>query len=179
MKASKGCFGAKAALYLGHVVSANGVHTDAAKIESVKKIATHQNVRQIRSFVGLAEYYRKFVHSFSILAYPLVELTKKGKRFCWTEVHDITFSALKAILCSSPVLAITILDKTKASAVEKERFFSAKQMIKNDLAFRHRNPSGNPGQKFRTDPPTRLGRVCAQRDYHCIPLLYVTSGSFP
>ena len=78
VKASKCCFGAKTVRYLGHVVSAEGVHTDLAKIESVKRIATSQNVAQVRSFLGLAGYYRKFIHNFATLAYLLVELTKKG-----------------------------------------------------------------------------------------------------
>ena len=82
VKASKCCFGAKAVLYLGHVVSADGVHTDPVKIESVKKIATPQNVAKLRYFLGLAGYHRKFIHNFATLTYPLVELTKKGKPFC-------------------------------------------------------------------------------------------------
>ena len=111
MKASKCRFGAKTVRYLGHVVSAEGVHTDPAKIESVKRIATPQNVAQVRSFLGLAGYYRKFIHNFATLTYPLVELTKKGKPFCWTEVHDTAFSALKASLCATPVLAFPILNR--------------------------------------------------------------------
>ena len=111
VKASKCRFGAKTVRYLGHVVSAEGVHTDPAKIESVKRIATPQNVAQVRSFLGLAGYYRKFIHNFATLTYPLVELTKKGKPFCWTEVHDTAFSALKASLCATPVLAFPILDR--------------------------------------------------------------------
>ena len=111
VKASKCCFGAKTVRYLGHVVSAEGVHTDPAKIESVKRIVTPQNVAQVRSFLGLAGYYRKFIHNFATLTYPLVELTKKGRPFCWTEVHDIAFSTLKSGLCSSPVLAFPVLDR--------------------------------------------------------------------
>lgn len=111
MKASKCHFGAKNVRYLGHVVSAEGVHTDPAKIESVKRIATPQNVAQVRSFLGLAGYYRKFIHNFATLTYPLVELTKKGKSFCWTKVHDTAFSTLKANLCSTPVLAFPVLDR--------------------------------------------------------------------
>ena len=111
VKASKCHFGAKNVRYLGHVVSAEGVHTDPAKIESVKRIATPQNVAQVRSFLGLAGYYRKFIHNFATLTYPLVELTKKGKPFCWTKVHDTAFSTLKANLCSTPVLAFPVLDR--------------------------------------------------------------------
>ena len=81
VKASKCHFGAKNVRYLGHVVSAEGVHTDPAKIESVKRIATPQNVAQVRSFLGLAGHYRKFIHNFATLTYPLVELTKRVSRF--------------------------------------------------------------------------------------------------
>ena len=111
LKASKCCFGAKTVRYLRHIVSAEGVHTDPMKIESVKRIATPQNVTQVRSFLSLAGYYRKFIRNFATLTYPLVELTKKGRPFCWTEVHDIAFSTLKSSLCSSPVVACPILDR--------------------------------------------------------------------
>ena len=111
VKASKCHFGAKNVRYLGHIVSAEGVHTNPAKIESVKRIATPQNVAQVRSFLGLAGYYLKFIHNFATLTYPLVELTKKGKLFCWTKVHDTAFSTLKVSLCSTPVLAFPVLDR--------------------------------------------------------------------
>jgi len=81
VKSSKCRFGANNIRYLGHIVSAEGVHTDPAKIESVKRIVTPQNLAQVRSFLGLTSYYHKFIHNFATLTCPLVELTKNVSHF--------------------------------------------------------------------------------------------------
>ncbi|KAL5574062.1 hypothetical protein UlMin_023659 [Ulmus minor] len=77
--------------FLGHVVSKDGVSVDPAKIEAVSKWSAPTNVTEIRSFLGLAGYYRRFVEGFSSLAAPLTALTKKGKKYEWTEKCEESF----------------------------------------------------------------------------------------
>ncbi|KAL5563423.1 hypothetical protein UlMin_033170 [Ulmus minor] len=70
--------------FLGHVVSKEGVSVDPAKVEAVSKWAAPTSVTEIRSFLGLAGYYRRFVEGFSKIAAPLTALTHKGKKYEWT-----------------------------------------------------------------------------------------------
>ena len=92
--------------FLGHVISKEGVMVDPAKIEAVSKWKRPTNASEIRSFLGLAGYYRKFVENFSKLAMPLTTLTRKGKRFEWTEDCEKSFQELKMRLTSAPILTI-------------------------------------------------------------------------
>lgn len=86
--------------YLGHIISAKGVEADPAKVEAVPK-----NQTEVKSFVGLASYYKRFVQGFAEIAHPLNQLTEKGRRFKWTEDCQSAFERLKLGLMSAPILA--------------------------------------------------------------------------
>ena len=92
--------------FLGHVVSREGIAVDPVKIEAVSKWAAPTNVTEIRSFLGLAGYYRRFVEGFSRLAAPLTALTRKGKKFEWSEKCAKSFQELKDRLTSAPILTL-------------------------------------------------------------------------
>jgi hypothetical protein len=94
------------AKFLGHVVSQAGIHTDPVKVESVETWPRPRSVTQVRSFVGLATYYRKFIPDFSRIAKPLFDLTRKHVRFAWTECHEAAFLELKRRLTTAPVLSL-------------------------------------------------------------------------
>ena len=92
--------------YLGHVISAEGVSTDPAKIEAVKQWPVPSRVTGVRSFLGLASYYRRFFQDFAEIAAPLHRLTAKTtEKFKWTPECDRAFRILKEKLVSAPVLA--------------------------------------------------------------------------
>ncbi|PIK52385.1 Retrovirus-related Pol polyprotein from transposon, partial [Apostichopus japonicus] len=91
--------------FLGHVVSKDGVSTDPSKVAVVKNWPRPNCVRDVRGFVGLCSYYRKFVKNFTLIARPLHRLTEKGKRFLWNEECEEAFNALKVALTSTPILA--------------------------------------------------------------------------
>ena len=91
--------------YLGHVVSADGVRTDPKKLDAVHAFPTPTDVRTLRSFLGLASYYRRFIPSFSKVAGPLHALTRKEVPYLWTPLCQLAFEKLKQLLTSAPVLA--------------------------------------------------------------------------
>jgi hypothetical protein len=92
--------------FLGHVVNSNGIHVDPSKIEAVKNWKTPNSPSEIRSFLGLAGYYRRFIENFSKIAKPLTSLTQKDKKFDWDEEQEEAFEALKDKLCNAPILTL-------------------------------------------------------------------------
>lgn len=91
--------------YLGHVVSADGIKVDPDKTKAVDQWPTPRNPKDIRAFLGLANYFRKFVPSFSMIAAPLTRLTRKDTAFEWTDACQQAFDGIKHALTHAPVLA--------------------------------------------------------------------------
>ena len=87
--------------FLGHIVSKNGLMVDPSKIEAVKSWVRPINVTEVRSFVGLASYYRRFVKGFSSIASQLTNLTKQSIPFVWSDVCEESFQKLKTLLTES------------------------------------------------------------------------------
>ncbi|GKE22340.1 putative reverse transcriptase domain-containing protein [Tanacetum coccineum] len=105
-KFSKCEFWLKEVQFLGHVVNRNGIHVDPSKVESVKNWKTPESPTEIRSFLGLAGYYRRFIENFSKIAKPLTLLTQKNKAYVWGDKQEEAFCILKEKLCNAPVLAL-------------------------------------------------------------------------
>jgi hypothetical protein len=101
---SKCAFGYQEVKILGHIVDEAGIRPDPAKIESVTNFETPRRVRAVRSFLGLCNYYRKFVPDFSKIAAPLTQLTRKDTRFNWGPKQEEAFRMLKEKLTTSPIL---------------------------------------------------------------------------
>ena len=91
--------------YLGHIISADGVKPDVAKIQAIKDLAAPTLVRDVRKFLGLTGYYRKFAPHYAFVAAPLYALTKKDVKFYWSEAYEYAFQSLKSLLCSALTLA--------------------------------------------------------------------------
>ncbi|CAG2238861.1 Retrovirus-related Pol polyprotein from transposon 17.6,Retrovirus-related Pol polyprotein from transposon 412,Retrovirus-related Pol polyprotein from transposon 297 [Mytilus edulis] len=91
-------------LFLGHLITDEGIACDPSKIEAVRDWPTPKNINEVRSFLGLAGYYRRFIPEFSEIASTLTHLTKKGIRFEWTTQCQESFECLKSKLISAPIL---------------------------------------------------------------------------
>ncbi|GBG80915.1 hypothetical protein CBR_g31471 [Chara braunii] len=102
----KSSFGVPSVIYLGHVISGNGLAPEAAKVAAIQDWPQPQTVRDVRSFLGLASYYRKFVRNFSAAAAPLTNLTKKDTPFLWSLHCQMAFARLKQALTHAPVLKL-------------------------------------------------------------------------
>jgi hypothetical protein len=92
--------------FLGHILTAEGVVVDPGKVETVSNWQQPTNVSEIRSFLGLAGYYQRFIEGFSKIARPMTELLKKEKKFNWTESYERSFQELKRRLTTTPVLTL-------------------------------------------------------------------------
>ncbi|GKD67484.1 putative reverse transcriptase domain-containing protein, partial [Tanacetum coccineum] len=92
----------------GHLklVLSEGIYVDPAKIESIKDWETPKTPTEIRQFLGLASYYRRFIKGFSKIARPMTKLTQKSVKFDWGEKAEVPFQLLKQKLCSAPILAL-------------------------------------------------------------------------
>ena len=91
--------------FLGHIVSGDGIRCDPSKISAVKDWETPTSVAEVRSFLCLASYYRKFIKEFATIASPLHDLLRKNSKFVWTDTCQEAFSTLKERLTGAPVLA--------------------------------------------------------------------------
>ena len=139
--------------FLGHVVNREGVSTDPEKVSAVREWPIPRTVTDVRAFVGLCSYYRKFIEGFADIARPLHQLTGKYAKFDWDEACQQAFDTLKDKLTQSPVLALPqdtgvfILD-TDASAlsigavlsqvqngVEKPLAFASKLLSKSEINY--------------------------------------------
>jgi hypothetical protein len=92
--------------FLGHVISAQGITPDPEKLTAIDEWPPLRNVKQVQSFLGLANFYRRFVPAFATTAKPLTILLQKGIDFRWTDTEQTSFDAIKHLLTSAPVLQL-------------------------------------------------------------------------
>jgi hypothetical protein len=89
-------------IYLGHIISSEGIRPNPKKIEAVSNYPAPVNVNQLRTFLGLANYYRRYIKDFAKITHPLTESTKKNKAWIWEAEQDYAFNALKFSLNLPP-----------------------------------------------------------------------------
>ena len=97
--------------YLGHIISQAGIQMDLEKLEVIKGWPIPRNLHELRSFIGMCAYYRRFIEKFSFIAGPLHDLTKKNVKYVWSNKENESFEKLKAKLISQPVLILPDLSK--------------------------------------------------------------------
>ena len=93
-------------VFLGHVVSEDGIFVDLRKIEAIVSWEQPKNITKIRSFLGLACYYKRFVEKFSLITAPLTRLTRKRVKFDWDDKCEQSFQELKNRLVTAPILIL-------------------------------------------------------------------------
>ncbi|XP_073225683.1 uncharacterized mitochondrial protein AtMg00860-like [Cicer arietinum] len=103
VKLSKCSFGVLENEYLGHIVFGQGVAMESSKVQAILQWPTPTNVKQLRGFLGLTCYYRRFIQAYARIAAPLTELLKKDV-YLWTDATETTFLQLKEVMISAPIL---------------------------------------------------------------------------
>ncbi|GJT81252.1 putative reverse transcriptase domain-containing protein [Tanacetum coccineum] len=99
-KFSKCDFWLESVQFLGHVINNKGVHVDPAKVEAIRNWSAPTTPTEVRQFLGLAGYYRRFIEGFSLISKPLTKLTQKNKKYEWGTEEDEAFQTLKQEVCS-------------------------------------------------------------------------------
>ena len=104
LKPSKCKFVQQEVMYSGHVITPAGLKPNTDRVAAVKDYPVPQNIKELRQFLGLASYHRRFITQFAKIAQPLHVLTRKNVDFLWTAECQIAFDELKEKLVSAPVL---------------------------------------------------------------------------
>ena len=105
-------FAAKHVQFLGHVLSKSGVHVDQDKVKAVGTFQIPKTQKEVRSLLGMCNYYRRFIKNYSKLAAPLNNLLKKDEHFLWTTEVQASFDILKQKLTTAPILAFPDMNET-------------------------------------------------------------------
>ena len=121
IRPSKTCVGCTSIDFLGHIISASHIKPDPAKTEKIRNLKVPSTEKEVRSILGLMNYYRRFVKNFSFLAQPLIELTKKTcpNKIRWTRECQIGLDKLKEALISELILRVPDLSKPFVSSVRR------------------------------------------------------------
>ena len=113
VKLAKCVFASPQVTYLGHCISQQGVSPDPTKLTAVAEISLPSNIKEVRTFLGLTGYYRRFIPNYATVAQPLTKLTSKEycNNFVWTDECTAAFDKLKQLLCSAPILCYPDFDR--------------------------------------------------------------------
>ncbi|GBN87376.1 Retrovirus-related Pol polyprotein from transposon 17.6 [Araneus ventricosus] len=132
VKPSKCSFLKDQITYLGHTVREGQVYPDKKNLDSIREALPPKTKRQVRSFLGLTGFYRKFIPKYSEIALPLTELTKDCNGFKWTEMEQSAFEKLKLYLTSEPCLALPDFSKPFAVCSDASRLALGAVLVKED-----------------------------------------------
>lgn len=165
----------KEVIYLGHIVSGNGIAPDIEKTKSVLSWPRPTNIKELRGFLGLASYYRRFIPSFATLAQPLHKYTEKGTPFLWATEAEEAFQQIKTCLISPPVLAyldmcLSFILDTDASNTGIEAVLSQQQEDEEKVIAYYSATLSCPERNYCVTRKELLAMIRAVKHFH--PYLY-------
>uniref|UniRef100_A0A3Q7FIK2 Reverse transcriptase/retrotransposon-derived protein RNase H-like domain-containing protein n=1 Tax=Solanum lycopersicum TaxID=4081 RepID=A0A3Q7FIK2_SOLLC len=108
--------------FLGHTISHGEIRMDSNKVDAIKNWQAPTKVPELRSFLGVANYYRRFIFNYSAIAAPLTDLLKKDRDWHWSEACQAAFDRLKAVVTEEPVLALPDFSKAFEKSTQKGGF---------------------------------------------------------
>lgn len=148
--------------YLGHIITHEGIKPNPKKIEAVREFKIPKNPTGVKSFLGLAGYYRKFIRNFSKIGKPLTDLTQKDIPFHWTDKQQDSFQTLKDALCKAPVLAYPNFNETFALTTDASNEGIGAVLSQNDHPCCYISRTLNPPErKYSTTEKELLAIVWA------------------
>ena len=123
--------------YLGLIISTDGIKIDPSKVDAIKSWDTPTCVREVRSFIGFCNFYRRFIRDFLKIAGPLNSLTKKDVKFTWTTECELAFKGLKQHVCKAPILIHFDLSKQCHVETDSSDYVSAGVLSQEDNEILH------------------------------------------
>ena len=169
-KRAKCSFNLPEVKFLGHIVGRDGLKVDPGKIEVVKDWPRPKDATQVRQFVGLTNYFRKFIKDYSTVAAPLMDLTKKNTDFAteWTDVHTKAFEELKTALTSSPVLILPDFNKPFELVSDASLLGTGAVLLQEGKVVAYTSKKFIPAEKnYTTTEQELLGVVTALGEWRC------------
>ena len=158
--------------FLGHVISREGIQTDPEKVITIRNFPIPRDLTQLRGFIALASYYRRFIKGFANIVEPLNRLLKKNTPYNWTQQQQDAFERLKNYLITPPILAYPDFNKpfilyTDASSFAPEAILSQKdeQNRKRVIAYASRSMRP-PERKYSVTEQECLAVIWAVKYYH-------------
>ena len=163
--------------FLGHMVGKDGIKVDPKKIKSVRDYPVPKTVTEVRAFLGLCNYFRKYVKGYSHIAHPLTDLTNKDATLkSWNDTHNKSFEHLKKALCEAPVLKIADFNKPFTIVSDASIIGTGAVLLQEGqpIAYCSKKLSKAERNYFTTEQEL-LGVIHALEEFRC----YVEGGKFP
>ncbi|KAJ9515193.1 hypothetical protein QJQ45_002324 [Haematococcus lacustris] len=159
--------------FLGHIVGSKGIAVDPAKVQVVKEWPTPRNLKDLQAFLGLANYFRRFIPNFSSLAAPLTNLTSKqvAAAYDWEHFGGAeleAFNALKEALCSAPVLALPDFSKPFVVCTDASLVGTGGVLMQDGRPIAYTSKKMSPAEtRYATGEQELLGIIRAVREWRC------------
>jgi hypothetical protein len=169
-KSSKCSFNKPEVKFLGHIVGRDGLKVDPAKCEVVRDWPKPIDATQVRQFIGLTNYFRKFIKDYSSIAAPLMDLTRKDTDFAatWTDIHDRAFEGLKTAMTTAPVLTIPDCNKPFELISDASLLGTGAVLLQNGHVVAYTSKKFIPAEKnYTTTEQELLGVVNALGEWRC------------
>ena len=136
-------FAVQEIIYLAHRINSFGIKIDDSKYQAIETYPVPKNVKNVRAFLGMAQFYRRYIKSFATIALPLNKLLRKDTKFVWTEECQVAFETLKRALVTAPVLAFPQFDKPFILAVDASDEYIGYVLSQLDSGNRHFYPQAD------------------------------------
>ena len=163
--------------FLGHLVGRDGIKVDPKKIKAVMDYPRPRTVTEVRAFLGLCNYFRKFVRGYSHVAHPLIDLTTKDKTLStWSAVHDSSFAQLKKALTEAPVLQIADFSKPFTIVSDASIIGTGAVLLQDNMPIAYCSAKLTKAERnYFTTEQELLGVIHALTEFRC----YVEGGKHP
>jgi hypothetical protein len=168
-KLSKCEFWLEKIAFLEHILTAEGIEVDPSKVEAVSKWKQSSNVSEVRSFLGMAGYYRRFIKGFSSIARPMTELLKKDNKFVWTPKCEESFQVIKKKLTTTQVLTLLDIHQSFVIFCDASRQGLGCVLMQNEKLIAYASRLLKPHEQNYPTHDLELAAIACSEDMQTLP----------